>query len=1052
MLIQVQDTRTCPGPWYNGLQLCEHINGSYPVPDGSLEQWRAMVRQIRPMRLMWWTNPTYWSVQGGVWAQARANKDSDVGRWFSWGAEDCSGLPTCPGRNVAVPGVGCAQGSWGSEGASTGIESVMASFGSRSYADYLVDAMANSWTRNLGIDGYTEDVSANYHCMLQTGGQGSLGAWRSIVSRVRKLQPQLVMSGEGYSSWEELIAADANIAGQGSNTYHVAMQRAVREGDASGLEPMARSSGADAATVLCYLHSAFDGKQPGGCPTVYFRDMTAGLKDVRSHQLWVALEAGSGIVSQHDYDPTSSCAGWSGCDYWSHGQPGAWWNVTNDPYDPYDAESPLWAFERHRALNRLALRTKLPILHASLLGASASAAQPPSSLPTDGGALVYLKHDAMGPAGESCLMVFNPGAAQRITIDLSSLPASLLADRIVTHDLMRPPRRAPHESERPPPLERAWTVQMAAGQMAAFGGFSLGTFAPRKGKKGSCRPDDSYRRQSNSTTLQSCFLECLADEQCAHVFLAGVRVGYSQAPPIHCTLLGSIRDPSAACTRGIGTLVTKLAHGRPAPPSMPPAAPPTPSMPPAAPPSLSLPVPPALSEYRATLLRERATYNISAVATVDGLPVLNESNRDTYAEWHDYVARIYGGALRYPIDLNQFTWFYFASPLRLSSIYLCDWVDGRPEVPYGTPWTGGLAAWTWGPEHKVRRAGFFVHRRPWQRAAFQDATRLEVMRIGPIEQRGFVETAQTGFWFYHAIGSGIFVRTALFHRLDVTYATSMSVPRTELTCHMTATEVPQASWAKARFWPDELRFELADGSACQSVSRQHRILSCSNLPMPIWTGDDPPPEHACITQSLAVEPARCWAVATPWSCACNDCCAALIANARQSPPQPLFVPPSPPSYTTPPTGAPPQPPMPPPPREHLTVAPGMPPQAPPVDVAVPSMSPQHGSPPSPVAVGARLAPPPASSLLYPLRSEHTEASTGIYVLLAAGLSICFGARCMRLSRWCVGRVGQRRSRASWLARETAPILMEMRATTPKRKAKAESCAAPSALPCACQAR
>ena len=28
MLVQIQKTEACPGPWYNGLQLCDHINGS----------------------------------------------------------------------------------------------------------------------------------------------------------------------------------------------------------------------------------------------------------------------------------------------------------------------------------------------------------------------------------------------------------------------------------------------------------------------------------------------------------------------------------------------------------------------------------------------------------------------------------------------------------------------------------------------------------------------------------------------------------------------------------------------------------------------------------------------------------------------------------------------------------------------------------------------------------------------------------------------------------------------------------------------------------------
>ena len=80
MLVQIQKTSECPGPWYNGLQLCDHINGSYPAADGSLQQWRSMLQAIAPMRLMWWTNPTYWSVQGPVWAQATSDINSDVGR------------------------------------------------------------------------------------------------------------------------------------------------------------------------------------------------------------------------------------------------------------------------------------------------------------------------------------------------------------------------------------------------------------------------------------------------------------------------------------------------------------------------------------------------------------------------------------------------------------------------------------------------------------------------------------------------------------------------------------------------------------------------------------------------------------------------------------------------------------------------------------------------------------------------------------------------------------------------------------------------------------
>lgn len=72
---------------------------------------QAMLREIKPMRLMWWTNPTYWSTQGPVWAEAKRSPDSGVGKWFSWGPEDCEGVSTCSGRNVVVPGVGASERS-----------------------------------------------------------------------------------------------------------------------------------------------------------------------------------------------------------------------------------------------------------------------------------------------------------------------------------------------------------------------------------------------------------------------------------------------------------------------------------------------------------------------------------------------------------------------------------------------------------------------------------------------------------------------------------------------------------------------------------------------------------------------------------------------------------------------------------------------------------------------------------------------------------------------------------------------------------------------------
>ena len=107
---------------------------------------------------------------------------------------------------------------------------------------------------------------------------------------------------------------------------------------------------------------------------------------------------------------------------------------------------------------------------------------------------------------------------------------------------------------------QSWLVAMKAGEMKAFAGFSLGTFAPRKGKRAECRPDDGFRQAApNSTTLQACFLECQKERRCENVFLEHVDVAWLKpVPPIACTLLGAVAEPARACKAGTGTLVKKL--------------------------------------------------------------------------------------------------------------------------------------------------------------------------------------------------------------------------------------------------------------------------------------------------------------------------------------------------------------------------------------------------------------------------------------------------------------------------------------------------------------
>ena len=152
------------------------------------------------------------------------------------------------------------------------------------------------------------------------------------------------------------------------------------------------------------MHPGLDGKPSGACPTLYYRDTVAAysgkktlslssllilkmivlprqardkhrestqnkrrvlllaVRNVSTYRLWVALEAASGILSEHQHSPSAV-----------FGQQFGSWNVSADPYLEDGKESPLWAFARSRALNRLALRTKLKV--TATLPPPAAAAQ-----------------------------------------------------------------------------------------------------------------------------------------------------------------------------------------------------------------------------------------------------------------------------------------------------------------------------------------------------------------------------------------------------------------------------------------------------------------------------------------------------------------------------------------------------------------------------------------------------------------------------------------------------------------------------------------------------
>ena len=74
--------------------------------------------------------------------------------------------------------------------------------------------------------------------------------------------------------------------------------------------------------------------------------------------------------------------------------------------------------------------------------------------------------------------------------------------------------------------------------------FRLGVFAPRKGKKGMCKPDDGYVKKMQNSKIQDCFMECLKDQKCNNVFLPYVGLAlYGAAPSLNCILLGAVKNP-----------------------------------------------------------------------------------------------------------------------------------------------------------------------------------------------------------------------------------------------------------------------------------------------------------------------------------------------------------------------------------------------------------------------------------------------------------------------------------------------------------------------------
>jgi len=214
------------------------------------------------------------------------------------------------------------------------------------------------------------------------------------------------------------------------------------------------------------------------------------------------------------------------------------------------------------------------------------------------------------------------------------------------------------------------------------------------------------------------------------------------------------------------------------------------------------------------------------------------------------------------------------------------------------------------------------------------------------------------------------VPTASFHALQVNYPAQMSVPRIELIGTLIPSAGPTSrhdpiGWAGAtlgctdgfcspeEFWPSSIRFELKNGTACTSSSAEKEILSCANMPVPLWAGTDPWPR----TPAHYVQAA----------CQLNPCTPS---------PSPAPPPHSPHLPSTPPLPSPSLPPSPSPmPSPSPLPSPSLSLPSPSPTPSLPLLSALQSSlPPPPDSVGSRVAAAPESSEDVGWLQEHMRGS------------------------------------------------------------------------------
>lgn len=134
------------------------------------------------------------------------------------------------------------------------------------------------------------------------------------------------------------------------------------------------------------------------------------------------------------------------------------------------------------------------------------------------------------------------------------------------------------------------------------------------------------------------------------------------------------------------------------------------------------------------------------------LPTLTSSNKKEFLDWHNYYEKVYKKKVTHDVNLNNFNWFYWYSPLGNINVFKINDIkqlynsENIPDIdiPYITTYGKEYSA-----ETQLSKAGFFVRRKE----IIITDNYIEVYRtnISKFTEYGVC-------WFFLTIGSGIYLK------------------------------------------------------------------------------------------------------------------------------------------------------------------------------------------------------------------------------------------------------------------------------------------------------